>query len=211
MLTLRVLLGLFFLVSMYTSAKSLPLVFVALCQNLTPLLTAVFSYMYLRKGLTNLDIGVLLISFVGVALLITGSLEQPPQVVDPTLAPQESLVIPIISLLLFPVAGAIIAITTRNLREVHEYTVAAYIAFSMVILYTPAALLQGSSFGFIMNFNLLDWAILWGLGFSSSCLYICVQKAGQYEEPAKLASVNYFQSVFQLSFDVIFFNAVFST
>ena len=74
-LAVRVLLGLLFLVCMYTSAKSLPLVYVALCQNLSPLLTAVFSYVYLKKGLTRLDIGVLVVSFFGVALLITGTIQ----------------------------------------------------------------------------------------------------------------------------------------
>lgn len=60
------------------------------------------------------------------------------------------------------------------------------------------------------NFEFLDWLILFGLGITSSLMQICRTRSSQYEEPAKLSIVQYFQSVFQLIFDIIFFNTAFS-
>ena len=74
LMILRIAIGIVFLACIYTSAKYLPLVIVALCQNLSPLLTAVLSYFFIKKGLTYLDTAVLIVSFGGVVLLITGSL-----------------------------------------------------------------------------------------------------------------------------------------
>ena len=75
-LLVRVIQGLVMIVCTYTCVKYLPLVFVSLVSNLSPLLTALFSYLFYRIGLTKLDTLVLIISFGGVALLVTGSLSQ---------------------------------------------------------------------------------------------------------------------------------------
>ena len=74
-LALRVVLSISMLVCIYTSVKYLPLVYVSLVQNLGPLLTAVFSFFFLNKGLNKMDLTVLLVSFGGVILLITGMQE----------------------------------------------------------------------------------------------------------------------------------------
>jgi drug/metabolite transporter (DMT)-like permease len=63
------------LVCVYTSVKYLPLVYTSLTSNLGPLLTAVFSYFLLKKGLSRLDTVILLVSFVGVVIMIMGSVE----------------------------------------------------------------------------------------------------------------------------------------
>lgn len=70
---IRVAIGIMMLVCIYTSVKYLPLVYVSLVSNLTPLLTALFSYLFLKKGLGRLDTAILLTSFAGVILLITGA------------------------------------------------------------------------------------------------------------------------------------------
>jgi drug/metabolite transporter (DMT)-like permease len=75
---LRVSTSLLMLVCVYTSVKYLPLVYVSISSNFGPLLTAVFSYFMLKKGLSGVDSMVLLVSFGGVILMITGSLEQDP-------------------------------------------------------------------------------------------------------------------------------------
>lgn len=96
-LAMRVVLGMTMLVCIYTSVKYLPLVYVSLVSNLGPLLTAVFSYFYLGKGLGRLDSGVLLCSFGGVVLLILGATndkEEPTQSLSGFY-----LILPIITLL----------------------------------------------------------------------------------------------------------------
>ena len=72
LLITRVGLGLMILACIYTSVMYLPLVYVALVSNLGPLLTAVISYLYLGVRLSTLETSILVISFVGVILLVTG-------------------------------------------------------------------------------------------------------------------------------------------
>ena len=72
-LAFRVSLQIAWLVCVYTSVKSLPLVYIALVSTLIPLLTALISYFFLKKGLNRLDVGVLIVSFAGVIVLILGA------------------------------------------------------------------------------------------------------------------------------------------
>jgi drug/metabolite transporter (DMT)-like permease len=60
----------------YFAIKYFPLVLVSLVSNITPLLVAVFSYILYRVGLSKMDIANLIISFLGVAILITGGQNQ---------------------------------------------------------------------------------------------------------------------------------------
>lgn len=66
----------------YTAIKYFPLVFVSLITNIYPLLVAVFSYLFYRVALSRLDQGVLIFSFIGVALIITGSTNQEDKGLD---------------------------------------------------------------------------------------------------------------------------------
>ena len=58
----------------YTSIKYFPLVIVSLVQNIAPLMIALFSFIFFKVGLSRLDIAILLISFIGVIVLITGTI-----------------------------------------------------------------------------------------------------------------------------------------
>jgi drug/metabolite transporter (DMT)-like permease len=69
---LRVIQALMMLGCVYTSVKYLPLVYVSLISNLGPLFTAILSYILFKKGLSKLDTMILIVSFFGVSLLITG-------------------------------------------------------------------------------------------------------------------------------------------
>ena len=78
----RVMQGLVLMVAIYTSIKNFPLVYVSLVSNMTPLLTAVASYFLFKKGLGKLDTAILVVSFIGVTLLITGSPKKEAEVDD---------------------------------------------------------------------------------------------------------------------------------
>lgn len=149
LLALRVASGIGFLVCIYTAAKALPLITVTLVQNLSPLVTAVLSYLLLKKGLTILDSGVLIVSFLGVVILITGSMTTEHH--DPWVNPaNESLLWPIISLALYPFLNSGAILLSRQLRSIHEYSVSSYIAFSMVAIYGFTSIFQEeSTFGIV--------------------------------------------------------------
>ena len=61
------------MVSVYTAVKGLPPVYVALSSNFSPLITALLSYVMIKVPITRLDIQVLIISFIGVGILISGT------------------------------------------------------------------------------------------------------------------------------------------
>lgn len=110
-----------------------------------------------------------------------------------------------------PIMGAAQGILLRQLRSMSEYTVSSYTSFSMAIIYGLLMFTPGNDLKAVtQNFEFLDWLILFGLGITSSLMQICRTRSAQYEEPAKLSIVQYFQSVFQLIFDIIFFNTAFS-
>ena len=72
MLVCRTLLSVLTLVCVYVCTKSLPLVYIGLFSNIVPLSTAAMSYFILKKGLTRLELAVMVGSFIGVILLVTG-------------------------------------------------------------------------------------------------------------------------------------------
>ena len=91
-----------------------------------------------KKGLSLLDTSVLIISFIGVTFLITGSVNNH----RPNEQNMGTLIIPIIAMLSIPVLTGTLAMTMRQLRGVNEYTTGCYMAFSMFLLSLPIALLQ---------------------------------------------------------------------
>jgi drug/metabolite transporter (DMT)-like permease len=68
--------GAFGLMCLYVCIKHYPLVFVSLVQNISPLLIALFSYYFYRVGLSMHESWILLISFIGVIILVTGSFDE---------------------------------------------------------------------------------------------------------------------------------------
>ena len=72
-LVIRILQGTAGMFCSYFAIKYFPLVLVSLVTNITPLLVALFSYILYRVGLSRMDIANLIISFIGVAILITGA------------------------------------------------------------------------------------------------------------------------------------------
>ena len=75
-LVIRVLMSTMTLVAVYVCAKAFPIVYVGLFQNVVPLSTAALSYIVLKEGLTRLEMAVMVVSFIGVVLLITGEAQE---------------------------------------------------------------------------------------------------------------------------------------
>lgn len=141
----RVMQGLVLMVAIYTSIKNFPLVYVSLVSNMTPLLTAVASYFLFKKGLSKLDTALLVISFIGVTLLITGSPKKEAEVDDilPSNSPsQEStssidILIATLLLILIPILSASVTLFISHLKSLSEITLGAYMTFSILLIYGP--------------------------------------------------------------------------
>jgi drug/metabolite transporter (DMT)-like permease len=71
-LIIRIIVGTASMFCSYFAIKYFPLVLVSLVTNITPLLVALVSYFLYKVGLARMDIANLILSFLGVAILISG-------------------------------------------------------------------------------------------------------------------------------------------
>jgi len=71
-LIVRIFVGTAGMFCSYFAIKYFTLVLVSLVTNITPLLVALFSYIWYKVGLSRMDIANLILSFLGVAILISG-------------------------------------------------------------------------------------------------------------------------------------------
>jgi drug/metabolite transporter (DMT)-like permease len=90
-----------------------PVVFMTLIQNLSPLLIALFSYMLYRVKLNLIEIGVLITSFVGFIILVTGSFKESIEESDVNKQSEKSgskleIIVACILMVMIPFNGAII-------------------------------------------------------------------------------------------------------
>ena len=72
----RCIQGAFGFMCLYTSIKYFPLVITSLVQNTTPLLIALFQWKLHSVKLSNLDKATLGVSFIGVIVLVTGTISK---------------------------------------------------------------------------------------------------------------------------------------
>jgi drug/metabolite transporter (DMT)-like permease len=191
----------------YTGIKYFPVIFVTLVQNISPLLIALFSYLLYKVSLSRLDSLNLIISFTGVIILITGTLNG-----DASSEAQFSvseLIIPTICMILIPFNGACINLFLREMKDMNEITLAAYIIFAMFIIYFPIVIFA-YDFTYLADFDWIDWLVCVLLGFTSVFLQITKALSVKYEEPAKTAVLNYFQPIIQLILDILFLKTDFT-
>lgn len=154
------------MVCIFNSIKYFPLVFVSLVSNLTPLLTALLSYFLLNVGLSRLDTSILLISFVGVTILITGGHKGSNQSTLET----DSYLIPSLMLILIPLLSASVTLFIRHLRSISEITVGSIMTFSIILLYGPVIYFTDlpNTKSLIAAFTSIDWVYALMLGLMSS-------------------------------------------
>lgn len=87
----------------------------------------------------------------------------------------------------------------------------------MMLVYLPIGLIQQSQietesdvFGFLTELDLLDWVWVMAFGFASVLNMTTRAIAIQYEEPGRLAFINFFNPVIQLIFDLLVWQSVFT-
>jgi drug/metabolite transporter (DMT)-like permease len=103
-------------------------------------------------------------------------------------------VLPTICMVMIPINGACIMLSLRSMRAMNEMTLAAYIVLAMFVVYLPFSM-AGQGFDFLAMFDWIDWSVCGLLGFVSVFLQIARALSTKYEEPAKVAVLNYFQPI----------------
>eukprot|EP00347_Sterkiella_histriomuscorum_P002354 403368478 len=211
-LFVRVIQGLFSFSFIYYALRYLPLVFVSMIMNLSPITTAIMSYFMLGERLSKLDIWILIISFVGVIFLILGSQDASSEINKSSTNPDQdtSNIWAWIALMTIPFSAAYNGINQRQMRSLNEYTVGAYMTLSMIVFYFPIVYIFDDGLQFTNNFEQQDWIMTMLIGITGCYFNIFRFKALQYEEPGKLAGISYFQSIIQLFLDVMFLDQRFT-
>lgn len=150
----------------------------------------------LKRGLTPLKIAVLILSFGGVVIMLTGRLETSVLVVydpDPDMGKDEqddtldfndvqeitvSLAIPILLMLCVPILNAIITILFAKMKGLSEFTVCSYQDFGLILLLGPGLYaFSPFKFTFFTWFSWLDYLYITFAGISSALVQVCRMKS----------------------------------
>ena len=103
------------------------------------------------------------------------------------------------------------------MRNLNENSSTSWLVLGMMLLYLPIGITQQSQIetesdviGFITELNLLD--IVWVMAFGLASVLNMTTRAIaiQYEEPGRLAVINFFNPVIQLIFDLLVWQSVFT-
>ncbi|TNV77065.1 hypothetical protein FGO68_gene12655 [Halteria grandinella] len=183
-------------------------------QPQAPLILAVFAYLIYKEKLSALDIVNLLVSFFGVAILLTGTLDESPQSPQ-TSASLSELIIPAILLVAIPFNQCSLQLLLKSMRSLNELSISAWMTLFMLLFFIPMNYLTkpdnaSSPFYFLSDFDLGSWLISALFGLTGVYSQTTRAKALHYEDSAKLGVLLYFQSVIQLLMDVVFLGTSFT-
>ena len=107
----RMFFGFFALSSHFFAIRELPLVLVTIAMNTMPLFTAIFGYLFFGEFLENIQKIVLVVSFIGVAVMVTGDREQ-------LTGQQQFSIVALCVLMINPIASACVTLTLRSLKGI---------------------------------------------------------------------------------------------
>ena len=154
-----------------------------------------------------MDIGVLLLSFTGVTILIIGT---PSKGEEENHKTYIDFLISTLILILIPVLSASVTLFIRHLKALSEVSIGAYMTFAIIIIYGPYVYLNGEGMSLVHTFDGVDYLLCVCLGLTSTIVQLAKTRALHYEQPAKLSSLMYLQSVIQLLLDVAFLGTHFT-
>ena len=78
---------------------------------------------------------------------------------------------------MIPFLTAYTSIILRRMRDLDEYTITSYSGIALCIIYGPIVLIFGNGIGFLSDFEIFDWLLLFVLGTVSIALNLCRIKA----------------------------------
>ena len=132
--------------------KTLPLVLVSIMANLVPLVTAVLSYFILGEKLNTIERIGLVVSFAGVAVMVSAKYSNGPGYAYPLYA--------LATAMLIPVTGSLIQILLRSMKHLSAHTQTFYHALFTLAVMTLVTLLSQEGLSFLSGFSLLQWVFL---------------------------------------------------
>ena len=116
-----------------------------------PLLTAVFGYLLLGETLNLLEKLSMIVSFAGVAIMVSGGSNTPTK---------NYTVFAISALLLNPIMNSLVSILLRQSRGFSMHTQAFYQAFFLMVGWSLYLLIIGEDFAFLDEFTFQSYFFL---------------------------------------------------
>jgi drug/metabolite transporter (DMT)-like permease len=100
------------------------------------------------------------------------------------------------------------------MRNLSELSITSWLILGMFGIFFPISHFSApegeNGFSFMQAFDLTDYVICVLFGITGVISSTMRAKSIQYEEPAKVTVLNYFQSVIQLLMDVVFLKTPFT-
>ena len=107
------------------------------------------------------------------------------------------MIVPVLLLIMIPFNQCALQMYLRNMKSLNEYTITAWLTISLLLVFLPVCYVAKpvGTFEYMARFNATDWLISFAFGLTGVYSQTTRAKAVHYEESAKLAVLNYFQSV----------------
>jgi drug/metabolite transporter (DMT)-like permease len=138
------------------------------------------SYIYLHQGLARLDLALLLISFVGVVILITGNITSYSQA-EPSSTSITLVAIAFVMSMIVPISNSVLMLLMATMKNLSEYTVGCYAAVGLFFFFGPVLAITDSlsddHYPFLQRFTYIDYLFVIAAGVSSSCVQVCRMKS----------------------------------
>ncbi|WP_202819791.1 DMT family transporter [Thaumasiovibrio subtropicus] len=196
LLACRGIVGALALICVYGALTVLPLAEATIIQNVTPIITSVMAFLFLKEKVHTSTMISLLLSVIGVVVIVKPDLFMAPDAMD---LPIVGVVIALIGAL-----GSSIAYTiVRKLSGTEDPSV---IVFYFPLFALPVSLvLLGSDF--VMP-NLYQFVLLVLVGVLTQVGQVYLTKAMKVGSASKTMVYSYLQVVFAIVFGVLFFDEI---
>ena len=190
-LILRGLSGATALITLFMLLQTIPLASATVLHYLSPIFTAIVTFIILHEKLYKIQWLFFLMCFAGI-LMIKGF--------DPRVSTFDLL------LGIFSAFCSALAYTCIRVMKNSEHPLVIVLYFPLVTLPIVTVF---SLFNWVTPVG-TDWIVLIGVGLLTQFAQTMMTQSYQAEEAAKVASINYFGIIYALSFGLIFFNERFS-
>ena len=189
------------------ASKYIPLTIIGVVNNLSPMVTVLFAFIFLGERLRVLDLIFLGLLAAGIFTVVLGA--------SKTANPQEKTISQApwlyVALFLNPFLVASGTIISRKLRHIHEYVNAVYVNLSTLIFNLAIMLsYNGKLLPVLGQFSPVDWIFTVMQGVCSINNQVFRFKALQNQQAAKLQYLNFVGSIFSYFFDEFLFHISFT-
>ena len=187
--------------------KFFTLVYCGISTNAAPLVTCLFSYIFLKEAMKGIDKILIIIVVIGVTIMSMDKFIGPSH-----RDAHHNTIIPwygYFGLFYVPVGLASSNVLMRKMKGLHFITIATYKYVIMMPLLVLIFVVFGFDWETIENFELLDWFLI-------VLAAICQQSSQTFrflafkrEKPAHIVHFQYLNSFYALLFDLFIFHANF--